>query len=100
MVNIINEFQAAYVDGRQITDNNYLIDKLVKTAELMNENAYLVSLDARKAFQSVSHEYMLQVMKYFGCGDNIIHIVKTLYTDFMYIVHNVHGTPDKENTEQ
>ena len=83
MPDIINEYQTAYVKGRQITDNNYMIDKLIKTYEILGEDAFLVSLDARKAFDSVSHVYMLEVLKAFGCGANMVKTVKTLYTNLI-----------------
>ena len=80
---IINCYQTAYVKGRQITDNNYAIDKLIQLAEELEENMFLVSLDARKAFDSVNHEYKLAVLRAFGCGERMVKTVKTLYTELI-----------------
>jgi len=41
---------------------------------------YLVSLDAKKAFDSIDHSFMLDVLKEFNFSSKFIHIVKTLYT--------------------
>lgn len=46
-----------------------------------NIDALLVSLDAKKAFDSVSHKYMHKVLAAYGFSDTFIETVKLLYRD-------------------
>ena len=41
----------------------------------------LVSLDAKKAFDSVSHKYIEETLRIYGFGENFINCFKTLYKD-------------------
>jgi hypothetical protein len=40
-----------------------------------------VSLDAKKAFDSVSHEYIREVLKNYGFGETFINYFNTIYKD-------------------
>ena len=42
-------------------------------------DAVLVSLDAKKAFDSVDHGYIERMLKKYGFGPNFIKYIKTLY---------------------
>ena len=85
----IKERQTAYIKGRLINDN---IRAMLATVNLANveENleALIVSLDAKKAFDSVDHGYIEECLKKFGCG-KFVPIFKTLYKDKKtYIIIN------------
>ena len=75
----ISEMQTAYIKGRLINDN---IRSMLSMIELGNEEenlkGLLVSLDAKKAFDSVDHGYIEQCLEKFGCR-KFIPIFKTLY---------------------
>ena len=77
----INGGQTAYLKNRLINDN---IRALLSTINLTNlENAtkgLLVALDAKKAFDSVSHAYIEKCLISFGCR-KFVPIFKTLYSD-------------------
>ena len=77
----INERQTAYLKGRLINDN---IRSLLSIIELGNEendlNGLIVALDAKKAFDSVSHSYIEKCLKSFGCH-SFVNVFKTLYKD-------------------
>jgi hypothetical protein len=78
---IIDKSQTAYVPGRSVMDNirgNFLIKSHCRNN---NINALLVSLDARKAFDSVSHKYISETLGAYGFGQHFITSFKTLYTD-------------------
>jgi hypothetical protein len=78
---IIDPSQTAYVPGRSVMDNtrsnrfirDYCIRKGIKSA--------IISLDAKKAFDSVDHKYIDKVLEKYGFGNNFRNYFKTLYKD-------------------
>ncbi len=78
---IISPTQTAYVPKRQVTDNTFLLDKIIQLAEKTEENLFILSLDAKKAFDSIDHEYMYKTLKSFGFGDEFIFTIRTIYKD-------------------
>jgi len=78
---IISPTQTGYVPKRQVTDNNFLLDKIIQLANKTQENLFILSLDAKKAFDSVDHKYMFNTLKAFGFGDEFIHTIQTIYKD-------------------
>ena len=77
----IKERQTAYLKGRMINDN---IRSMLATINVTNleerAKGILVSLDARKAFDSVEHGYIERCLKEFGCED-FIPIFRILYSE-------------------
>ena len=77
--NIIDPAQTAYVPGRSISDNlrsNYFYKS---HCEKNNLDAVLVSLDAKKAFDSVDHGYIRDTLKAYGFGPVFVRTFETLY---------------------
>ena len=83
---IICESQAAYIPGRDIGFNN----RLLQFAKIYSRNNSLdfcvVSLDARKAFDSVSHAYLVKVLEVYGFPPEFISVFRTLYNDLTSVV--------------
>ena len=77
----IRERQTAYIKGRLINDN---IRAILATIELTNNEAdldgLLVSLDAKKAFDSVEHSFIVKCLEKFGLG-TFVPIFKILYSE-------------------
>ena len=75
------ERQTAYLKGRVITDN---VRALLSCINMANQDlaidGLITSLDARKAFDSVDHEYIRRCLIKFGVG-NFVPIFDTLYKD-------------------
>ena len=75
----IKERQTAYLKGRIINDN---IRAMLSTLNLANIeenfNGLLVSLDAKKAFDSVDHGYIEECLRRFGCS-RFVKIFRILY---------------------
>jgi len=65
---------------RRLSDNLLTIQSIVDYCEERGIEGYLVSLDAKKTFNSVDHQFMLDMLKKIYFGTNFINIVKTLYT--------------------
>jgi exonuclease III/flavodoxin len=77
---IISTTQTGYVPGRQVNDNNRLIDEVINHYENIKSKAYLITLDAQKAFDSVDHSYLEACLKAFNFPDNYLTQIKTIYT--------------------
>jgi len=66
--------QTAYLPGKQIQDNLRLIDIINKKAD----NPIIAALDAKKAFDSVTHDYIREVLRQYGL-ESFINIFDLLY---------------------
>jgi hypothetical protein len=75
---IIDPNQTAYVNGRSVTD--ILLSILFTKDHCIEEgiDAVLISLDAKKAFDSVSHRYTETILKKYGFGPQFINCFKIL----------------------
>jgi exonuclease III len=76
---IIDPSQTAYVSGRAVTDNlraNFFLKNHCKQKRI---NAALISLDAKKAFDSVDHKYIKKTLEAYGFGEGFIRTFQTLY---------------------
>ena len=76
---IIDPTQTAYVPGRSVSDNlrsNFFIKNYCSKKDI--ESA-LISLDAKKAFDSVNHEYIKKTLEAYGFGDLFIRTFEVLY---------------------
>ena len=73
--------QTAYLKGRLINDN---IRSMLATINISNAEeaakGLIVSLDAKKAFDSVEHKYIETCLRKFGCS-SFVPIFKILYKD-------------------
>lgn len=78
---IISPEQTCSVPGRDISDNIASIRDIIEYADMENIPAYILKLDAEKAFDRVSHEYLFNLLPQFGFGDIFIKWVRILYTD-------------------
>ena len=78
---IIDPSQTAYVPGRSIADNlrtNFFYKKQCRDKNL---KAVLISLDAKKAFDSVEHSYIEKTLAAYGFGPVFIETFRILYKD-------------------
>jgi len=79
--NYITTAQTAYVKNRNISDNIRVINCAIQLANVeMQVNGTVVALDAQKAFDSLSHQYLHNVLEKVGLT-TFIPILKLLYTD-------------------
>jgi hypothetical protein len=58
--------------------SNFILKNHCRTKKI---NAVLISLDAKKAFDSVSHEYIRKVLSNYGFGDGFIKSFDVLYNN-------------------
>ncbi len=78
---LIHPTQTAYIPGRVVHDNLRMFDFYNNYCKEKNIDAVLISLDAKKAFDSVSHKYMHKVLASYGFSDEFIATVNLLYND-------------------
>jgi exonuclease III len=78
---IIDPSQTAYVPGRSITDNLRSNFYYKNYCHKHNVNSVLISLDAKKAFDSVSHDYIEETLTAYGFGPVFLQSFRVLYRD-------------------
>ncbi len=79
LADVIHPDQACAVPGRRITDSLVLIRDTICYARDRNIRLVVLNLDFEKAFDRVSHQYMLQVLRKVGFPDRLIAWVGLLY---------------------
>jgi hypothetical protein len=78
---IIDVSQTAYIPGRSVADNlrsNFFLKAICKNN---NIGSLLISLDAKKAFDSVDHNYIKETLRAYGFGENFIRTFDILYKE-------------------
>ena len=78
---IISGNQTAYLKTRSISDNLRLVSLANKLAKKdIRFNGLLIALDAKKAFDSISHQYIRDILTKIGL-DELIPVFNLLYKD-------------------
>lgn len=80
---IINTEQTCAIKGRNMWDNLCTIRELVSKKELNNSGFYILAMDQKKAFDTISREYLWAVLKEYNFPENYINMVKLLYAKSM-----------------
>ena len=78
---VIHTDQASAVKGRTITDHNHNIRDIIIYAEEKQIHSSILSLDQRKAFDRVSHEYLHAVLEQINLGTYFRTWIKIMYDD-------------------
>ena len=85
---LIHTDQAAYVSGRKITDHIRLTDELINFTHKNRIPGILVSLDFKKAFDSISRKSILAALELFGFGSTFQGYVETMLNDSEACIKN------------
>ena len=89
--NIVDIDQTCAVPGRSIIDNCHLIRNIIDYAGLKQIRTLILSLDLEKAFDKVSHGYLLSILKSFGFGPDFIQWISLIYNNsFTSVMVNGH----------
>ena len=75
---LISSHQTAYVKNRCISESGRLISDVSEMCDILDISGYLLTVDIKKAFDSLDHDFLLFVLKKFGFGENFIHWIKVL----------------------
>ena len=77
---IISEHQVGFVKGRKISSIIRLIDDTIENLKTSQSEGILLAVDYKRAFDSISKDYMLYAFRSFGFGENFLRWVKVLIT--------------------
>ena len=78
---IVGANQTAYVEGRFIGEVTRLISDVLEVTKECNIPGYMVLMDVEKAFDSMDHVFLLEVLKTFGFGENFIKWISIILTN-------------------
>jgi len=78
---LVDRNQTGYVPGRQVTDNIRLLEEIIEEANNSKKESFLITLDAQKAFDSVDHDYLIEILKLYKFPKEYIRWIQILYTD-------------------
>ena len=70
-----------FISGRYIGDNIRLIYDMLQFTEENDIPGLLLLIDFEKAFDSISWDFLLSVLKFFNFGESIINWVKVFYNN-------------------
>ena len=76
---IVNPDQAAAIKDRNIQNHNHFIRDIITLAHDREYKTCILSMDQQKAFDMVSHEWLVLVLKRCNFGQNFISWVNLLY---------------------
>ena len=75
---LISFQQTTYVKNRFIDEGGRLISDKLETSESLNLKSYTATVDIEKAFDSLSHYFLLACLKKYGYGNYFIKLVEIL----------------------
>ena len=88
---IIGEHQSCSIKGRRMSDNITLTRDIIHFSNLRNKKLNLISVDQRKAFDSISHTYLFKLLEHLNMGDFLLSNIKRLYSkSYATIIANQH----------
>ena len=97
---IISSNQTAYVNKRCISESGRLISDIIEVCEKQNIRGYLVTMDIEKAFDSLDHDFLVNVLNKFGFGSNFISWIYFLLNSKQSCVLNGGNTTPYFNLEK
>ena len=80
MLSIIHRNQTC-LPGRNISRNTHILLDLIDVINMEGKGAGFILLDEEKAFDKMSHTFMIMVLRKFGFGERFINWIRILYTD-------------------
>lgn len=69
---VISESQSGFLKGKFIGDNLRLIYDVISYTQELNIPGMLLLVDFATAFDSISWQFMLNVLKFFTFGENFL----------------------------
>ena len=88
LLNIIHYNQCAYVKGRTIFDAVRTIEDVMEFSERYNLEGRMICIDFRKAFDTVSRDFLFRTLTSFGFGPSFLQWIYTFYNNISSCVIN------------
>ncbi|GFR73106.1 reverse transcriptase [Elysia marginata] len=85
---IVHENQSGFISGRKICSHIRLLDDITKYADTENAEGLVVSVDYKKAFDSVHKEAILAALKKFNFGPNFTKYIETILSNTESAIKN------------
>ena len=85
---IIHEDQTGFMKGRNIGSNIRTIIDVIEYCDANQIPGSIILLDIEKAFDSVNHDFLFQVLHYFNFGDSFISWIKSFYNKRKSYIRN------------
>lgn len=84
---MIHENQAGFVRKHSIFDQVRLTKLMLECAETTEQNGVIVALDQEKAYDKVSHDYLLKTLAAFNIPEEFISTIRSLYEHAETVVY-------------
>lgn len=81
LTKLISEDQTGFINGRYIGENTRLMYDILHITDTLNIPGLLLMVDFEKAFDSVSWNFILQVLNFFNFGESLKQWVRVFYND-------------------
>ena len=88
------DVQAGFIKGRGIREQIANIHWIIGKAREFQKNIYFCFIDYDKAFDSVDHNKLWEILKEMGIPDHLTCLLRNLYTGQKTRVRTGHGTTD------
>ena len=86
---LFQDTQTCSVKGRRINDSINIIKDIIEDAVLNEIETFLVSVDQKKAFDSMSHRYLFFLLDHLAISDFLNNSIKRIYKNsYAFIVIN------------
>ena len=72
LLSLISSNQTTYVDKRSISEGSRLISDILGITEFLKIKGLLLTVNVEKAFDSVDHRFLIDVLKAFGFEKNLV----------------------------
>ena len=86
---LIHPDQSGFLKGRNIGSNIRLILDIIDYTDFNDIPGAILLLDIERAFDSVNHDFLFQVLRHFNFGDQFFSWIKTIYSARKsYVINN------------
>lgn len=85
---LIHHDQKGYLPGRYIGEITRTVFDTIQYAKNNNTSGLILLCDFEKAFDSLSHNFILKTLNFFNFGDSFIKWVKIILTDFYCVINH------------
>ena len=73
--------QAGFTAGRSTTEQIFAIRQIIEKSKEFNRSTYIVFIDFKAAFESVSRDSLWKILQIYGVPQELSVLVRQLYTD-------------------